>query len=206
MGRQLALDVQAPLLDVTTLRPLRRVAVAESCGRQQSVGLLGEGARKAAARTAGFEEGCGKNAQSLEEIVEWQGVVDAVAAMHGGFTRIEGVPGESHPGSEASFRWVRKVWRTEVRCGCKERRQVGEPPCRLRRHGCEFIANGCRNGCGSSGGFVPNARKEMVGTWGLEPQTSTVSKWWQLEIQQLTGYPGLPKSLIIRHRPHQKRN
>ena len=43
--------------------------------------------------------------------------------------------------------------------------------------------------------------KEMVGTRRLELLTSTVSI-----IQQLTGYPGLPKSLIILHNPLRKRN
>jgi hypothetical protein len=46
----------------------------------------------------------------------------------------------------------------------------------------------------------------MVGTTGLEPATSTVSKSAYWVIQQLTGYLGLPKSLIIRHDPCQKRN
>ena len=39
----------------------------------------------------------------------------------------------------------------------------------------------------------------MVGTSGFEPLTSAVSKSKYSVIQQLTGYQGLPKSLIIRH-------
>ena len=48
--------------------------------------------------------------------------------------------------------------------------------------------------------------KKMVGTSGFEPLTSTVSKFKYSVIQQLTGYLGLPKSLIILHDPLQKRN
>src|ERR1035437_403893 len=48
--------------------------------------------------------------------------------------------------------------------------------------------------------------EEMVGTRRLELLTSTVSKSTYEAIQQLTGYPGLPKSVVIRHRQHQERN
>jgi hypothetical protein len=41
----------------------------------------------------------------------------------------------------------------------------------------------------------------MVGTRRLELLTSTVSKYKYKVIQQLTGYPELPKSLIILQHP-----
>jgi hypothetical protein len=46
----------------------------------------------------------------------------------------------------------------------------------------------------------------MVGTRRLELLTSTVSKSHDQVMQQLTGYLGLPKSLIVRHRQGQERN
>ena len=48
--------------------------------------------------------------------------------------------------------------------------------------------------------------EKMVGTRRLELLTSTVSKSHYQVIQQLTGYLGLPKSLIVRHRLGQERN
>ena len=48
--------------------------------------------------------------------------------------------------------------------------------------------------------------ENMVCTSGFEPLTSTVSKSKYKTIQQLTGYLGLPKSLIILHHPWQERN
>ena len=48
--------------------------------------------------------------------------------------------------------------------------------------------------------------KNLVGTRRLELLTSTVSKSKYSVIQQLTGYLGLPKSLIIRHHPGLERN
>src|ERR1700684_2688813 len=46
----------------------------------------------------------------------------------------------------------------------------------------------------------------MVGTRRLALLTSTVSKSTYQAIQHLTGYPGLPKSVVIRHSRHQERN
>ena len=44
---------------------------------------------------------------------------------------------------------------------------------------------------------VENAAEvEMVGPWGLEPQTSTVSTYHRHEIQQLTTYRGASFSLF----------
>jgi hypothetical protein len=55
-------------------------------------------------------------------------------------------------------------------------------------------------------GLQSNLLKNMVGTRRLELLTSTVSKFKYSVIQQLTGYPGLPKSLIILHNLLRKRN
>jgi hypothetical protein len=59
---------------------------------------------------------------------------------------------------------------------------------------------------GERGRVEPYVIENMVGTRRLELLTFTVSKSAYQAIQQLTGYPGLPKSVIIRHSRDRKRN